>query len=221
MTLDIEPWFAAIRAGDLATVDRLLASTPALLMARDANGVSSLTWSCYVRQHAVRDRLLAARPELDVFEAAAAGDEASVARRIAADSTLAKAFSPDGFTALHLAAFFGHAAIASGLLMVGADPKAVARNATIVQPLHSAAAAGQLDIARLLLERGADPNARQVQGFTALMSAAQQGHVAMAELLLAHGADPSLAAEDGHTPADFAAEKGHEALAAKLRGVTT
>jgi ankyrin repeat protein len=221
MSLDIKPWFDAIRAGDLATVELLLAQTPTLAGVRDANGVSSVTWSCYARQDAVRDRLLAANPDLDIFEAATTGDEPAVARRIAADSSLAKAFSPDGFTALHLAAFFGHAAIASGLLMVGADPKAVARNATIVQPLHSAAAAGQLDIARLLLERGADPNARQAQGFTALMSAAQQGNVAMSDLLLAHGAAPSLAAENGQTPADFAAEKGHDALAAKLRGITT
>ena len=45
-----------------------LAAEPALLGARDANGISSVMWTCYARQAGVRARLLAAHPELDVFE---------------------------------------------------------------------------------------------------------------------------------------------------------
>ena len=115
-------------------------------------------------------------------------------------------WSPDGFTALHLAAFFGRETVAATLLEHGADVNAVARNPLRVQPLHSAAAAGHTPVARLLLEYGADPNARQEGGFVPLHAAAQAGNDELYELLLASGADQDAATDDGRTAADFRAE---------------
>ncbi len=214
----LQEWFAAVKAGDLAAVERRLAADPSLASARDADGLSSVMWACYARQERVRERLLAGRPALDLFEASAAGDADVVRRLLAQDASAARSWSPDGFTALHLAAFFGHAAIAEALLDAGADPVGPARNAMHVAPLHSAAAAGANDVARTLLARGANPNARQTQGFTALMSAAQQGNAALVEMLLADGADPASRCDDGRAAADFADQQGHHGLAARLRG---
>ena len=102
-----------------------------------------------------------------------------------------RAWSADGFTALHLAAFFGQEDAAKVLLERGAEPNVVARNATIVvTPLHSAAAGAHAAIVKLLLEAGADPNARQPDGFTALDAAQQNGDDESAEALLAAGATP-------------------------------
>ena len=81
----------------------------------------------------------------------------------------------DGFTALHLAAFFGGAAVARRLLDAGADPDAVARNPMAVRPLHSAVAGGQVEVALALIAAGADVGARQRHGWTPLHGAAQAG----------------------------------------------
>ncbi len=161
--------------------------------------------------------LLAEDPKLDVFEAAALGRTERVAALVDAEPGLVAAFSADGFTPLHLAAFFRHPETASLLVERGAPVDVFARHEEIVvTPLHSAVAAGEGDTAALLLERGADPNARQEGGFTPLHGAAQQGDEALVELLLRHGADPSAAAEDGRRAADFAREGGHPGLATRL-----
>lgn len=161
--------------------------------------------------------LLAGRPELDVFEAAAVGRTERVAELLDVNPELAGAWAEDGFTPLHLAAFFRHPETARLLVERGGPVDPVARHEQLrVTPLQSAVAARQVETVALLLERGADPNARQEGAFTALHAAASQGDGAIIELLLAHGADVTLAAEDGRTAADFARENGHEPLAGRL-----
>ena len=149
---------------------------------------------------------LAERPELTLFEAAAVGDSSRVRELLSLDPDSAAGWSPDGFTALHLAAFFGHEAVGATLLEHGAEVGAVARNPLGVQPLHSAAAGGHTAVARLLLEHGADPNARQEGGFVPLHAAAQAGNDELYDLLVASGADQDAATDDGRTAADFRAE---------------
>jgi ankyrin repeat protein len=136
-------------------------------------------------------RELARGAELDVFEAAALGDTGRLEALLASDPALARAWSPDGFTALHYAAFFGSSAAIRLLIGAGADLEAPARNtefAAEAHPLHSAVAAGRRENAQALLEAGADPNARQHGGFTPLMQAEQSGNLELAELLIEKGA---------------------------------
>jgi uncharacterized protein len=162
------------------------------------------------------DRLLAERDEVDVFEAAAFGRVDRLRELLDHDPGLANAFSPDGFTALHFAAFFAQPAAAALLLERNADPSARTRNEMNLEPLHSAAAADQTEIARLLLDAGADPNARQEGGFVPLHAAAHSGNTELAESLLDHGADRSVATDDGRTAAGIAREAGHTLLADSL-----
>ncbi len=129
-----------------------------------------------------------------------------MAELLSLDPASVDGWSPDGFTALHLAAYFGHDAVAADLLRRGADVAAVARNVIRVQPLHSAAAGGHTALARLLLEHGADPNARQEGGFVPLHAAALAGNDELYELLVASGADQDAATDDGRTAADFRAD---------------
>jgi ankyrin repeat protein len=131
------------------------------------------------------------------------------------DPARARAWSGDGFTALHFAAFFGGAPAALLLLDAGADPDAAARNPMRVAPIHSAAA-GRTAVVPLLIERGADVNARQQGGWTALHEAAHRGDLELTEALLAAGADPRLANDEGITAAQLARDAGHAALADRL-----
>jgi ankyrin repeat protein len=161
----------------------------------------------YAGDGAEAERLLPDEP--DAFETAAFGLEPRLRELLDADPDAAKAFSGDGFTALHLAAFMGHPGAVKLLLERGADPHAVATSPEIgpVQPLHSAAATGRVECARLLIAAGADVNARQGGGFVPLHSAAQSGNEELSRLLLDAGADPSAQTDDGRTAADFALER--------------
>jgi ankyrin repeat protein len=153
---------------------------------------------------------------LTIWEAAALGRDAVVARLVAEDPSRANAWAPDGHTPLGLAAFFGHASTVRVLLDRGADHAIAARNDIKVQPLHAAVAGRNVEAVRLLLERGADVNARQQVGYTPLMGAASAGREDMVQLLLDRGADPSLTNDDGKTAAAIAREHDHLALADRL-----
>ena len=212
--------FAAIRTGDETAVERVLAQDATLAGARDPQGLTAVMLARYFSfsRTGVLDRLLVARgdDDLDVFEAAATGRTARVRTLLAGDLGLARAWSVDGFTALHLAAFFGAEPAAELLLDAGADPDVASRNDQGVHPLHSAVAGRAFSIARRLVEAGADVDALQRDGFRPLHAAAQNGDELTVELLLVAGADPALAAGDGRIAADFAQEAGHSELAERL-----
>lgn len=207
---------ATIHFGETAILKDLLTRDPALAAARDNSGISALMHALYRRRQDMVEVLLAASPQLDVFEAAALGETTRLTGLLDQDSGLARAWSGDGFTALHFACFFAREAAAKLLLERGADASAPARNPMKVAPLHSAAAGGRANIVRALLEHGAPANARQEQGWTALHEAAQRGDRAMVEVLLEHGADPALANDQGATAVNLAREKGHTEIATLL-----
>lgn len=198
---------AAIAAGDEEAVRGLVDVRPELAGERNGAGLSPVLQALYNGKRDLVDVLLDANPPLDVFDAAAVGRVRGLETLLAGDAELARAWSPDGFTALHYAAFFGEAQSARLLLESGAEVGVVARNENIhVTPLHSAAAGGHAEIVRLLLEHGADPNAAQDGGATPLHSAAQNDDRESVEALLAAGADPTLATDEGKLPADLAGD---------------
>jgi ankyrin repeat protein len=174
-------------------------------------------FACYQQQPGLAQEIRRSLGSIDLFEAAAIpGAEPEGAALLAADPGQATAFSADGFTALHLAAFFGNATMAARLLEAGADANAEARNGSRLRPIHSAAAGRCLEISRLLLAASADPNARQQGGFTPLHAAAQNGDRPLIDLLLEHGANLAVRTDDGRTAADLARERGHAEIAEQL-----
>jgi ankyrin repeat protein len=179
--------------------------------------LSEILQAVYAGDEARVAVLLAEDPPLDVFEASALGRTDRVAELLDTEAGLVRACAADGFTPLHLAAFFRHPDTARLLVERGAEIDPPALNEMRVTPLHSAAAASNAVTAALLLERGADANARQRGGFTPIHAAAQNGNEELAELLLARGADPALRTDDGRTAADIARAAGHDELARRLR----
>ena len=208
--------FAAIDAGQPDRVRSILDADASLAAARDGDGVSAVMHALYHGQREVAEIVASRLPALDVFEAAGLSRADEVARLVAGDPSLAAAWSADGFTALHFAAFFGGGGAAATLLAAGADPNLRSRNELEVMPIHSAVAGGHRDVAIALLEAGADPNVRQRHGWTPLQGAAQNGDAELVDRLLAAGADPGAANDAGTTAADLARKAGHEALAERL-----
>jgi ankyrin repeat protein len=196
--------FQAIHENDRERAARLIAKDPAAAHARNDGGVSALMQARYESRMEIVELLRTSEGELDIFEAATLGDVPRLRALLASDAGSSKAFSNDGFTALHLAAFFSQPEAAEALLRAGADPNAVAKNAMKVAVINSAAASGRTDLVKLVLQAGADPNARQMSGYIALHAAAARDSVEMVQALLDAGADPSLLSDDGQSPADKA-----------------
>ncbi len=193
-----------------------MAEDASLLDATNEAGQSAFLLAKYYRQEETAQYLLGLNPKLDLFNACVAGRETAVLDQIDRDPSQLEANSPDGWTPLHLAAFFGQADLANALLDRGADVNSRSTNAMKNTPLHAAAAGGQIKIVDLLVKRGADVNARQEGGWTALHAAAQSGNREMVEVLLANGADVNARASNNQGALDLALSKGHQEVAALL-----
>ena len=158
--------FAAIDAGDKDAVTELVEARPELAAEPNEDGLSPVLHALYKGRGELVEPILDANPPLDAFAAAAVGRTRGLGELLDAEPGLARAWSPDGFTALHLAAYFGQEDAARLLLERGADVHVVSRHETIkVPPLQSAAAGGHREIVELLLEHGADPSRADLGDF--------------------------------------------------------
>lgn len=211
----------AVKSGDVARVKKLLSTDPGVVNARAESGESAILLSLYYGHAAIKELLLASGAELNVFEAAAAGELDKVKSLTTASPDLVRSFSHDGFTPLHLAAFFGQKAVVEHLLSVGAAVNEISRNPSALRPIHSAAAhrepAVSLEIARALIAADAEVNVKQAGGFTPLHSAALTGHLPLVRALLDADADAAASTDSGQTPVSLAASKNHKDVIALLR----
>lgn len=213
---DLNQFFDQVKRGDLASIQAAISEDPSLLEATNPSGQSAFLLAMYYRRQDVASYLLSQNPKLDLFEACVAGRTADVLAELDRDPSRLESHSTDGWTPLHLAAYFGRAELATALLDRGADVNALSTNGQRNGPLHAAAAGGHCDLVALLIARGANVNAIQEGGFTALHSAAQSGNVEMTKVLLANGADPSIRAANNQLALDLALAKGHAGLAVLL-----
>jgi ankyrin repeat protein len=208
--------FLAITEGDVDTVRRMVDEDPSLASARDGSGLPAVLLALFNQQQEAADALLSADPELGVLEAAAVGRADRVRELVEADEAALEERTPEGFSPLGLAAFFGRPEVVRYLLEAGVDADDDAENQFGVRPVNAAAAAHDHESMKLLLEAGADPDAQQKGGFTPLHEAAHTDDVEMARLLLDAGADASIEADDGRDSATLAADDGSSQVAELL-----
>src|SRR4029077_15245291 len=109
----------AIKAGEYERVKGMVSAEPTLIDARSRTGESAILTAVYHRQKDIVNLLVARGAALSLFEACAAGELERAERLVGA--TTINTCSADGWTPLHLAAFFGHAKLAELLLAHGAD----------------------------------------------------------------------------------------------------
>ena len=204
--------FSLISDGAVDELRSRLEADPGQAAARNSMGLSAVLWAKYHGRQDLVELVVAAQPALDCFDLSALGHADALRQALGEDTELVRLRSADGFTALHLACFFGHPDAVRLLLAAGADADANAEGATAVRPLHSAAAARSSEIVDLLLAAGVDVDSRQQGGFTALQAAAKSGLPDMVRALRAAGADAGLRNDAGHTAADLAAEAGNSEI---------
>jgi ankyrin repeat protein len=214
---DVQGFFAAIRAGDADKVRSMLAEDAPLAEAKNEQGQSAVLAAVYSGRTEVRDFLIAHGARLEFHEAVAAGQMERIEHFVDKDADLARAYSPDGFPVVALAAAFGHFPIVKYLFEKGADLTAVATNGTGYNALTGAVASGREEIAIWLLENGADSNYRYGPGYTPLLTAAANGHLNIVKDLLVHGADLHAKANDGRNAIAIAEERKHSDVVEFLR----
>ena len=211
------PLFDAIKAGEFERVKSIVSADPALVNARNDRGESAVIAAVYNRQKEIANLLVARGATLTIFEACAAGELERVERIVGETPSAVNEYSADGWTPLHLAAFFGHPKIAELLLARDADVAAVSRNQNRNTPLHAALAANQKMVAGMLIGGGADVNAADGGGWRPLHLAAANNNLDAMKALIAQGADVTAANAAGVTPIGLANERNHKEAAAFLR----
>jgi uncharacterized protein len=141
--------FELIDAGDAAGIGELLSRNPGAAAATDEQGLSAIMRASY-RGGEVFAVVRAADPPLGPFDRVVVGESDGLP---GPDD-----WTPDGFTALHIAAFVDNVDAARKLLDAGADPNVYATASFArVTPLGTCRFANADRVRELLLERGADP----------------------------------------------------------------
>lgn len=222
--------FAAVRANDLATVDRLLDASPAMISARDAAGQTPLVAAAFIRrgpgflppEESPVFQLLARRvASPDLIEACLLKRRDIVARAIRRDPASARTASPNGRTLLHYAAYIGDVRLIDQLLAAGAPIDAPAPGAFMSRPILQAILGRRHAALDRLLARGANVGIRLDDGLTAMHEAGLQGDDYAVRALWKAGADPAAVRKNGQKPRDLAASQGFDATAALLDELAT
>jgi len=165
--------FELIDAGDADGLRELLARDPAAAAQTDEQGLSVVMRAAY---RGLADVVLAADPPLGPFDRIVVGKSDGL--------PAPDAWTPDGFTPLHMAAFADNAAAAEALLAAGADPNVLATASFArVTPLGTCAFANAVDVARILLEHGADPHIGEDGTYTVEAEAVARGNDELIELI--------------------------------------
>ena len=209
----------AARSGDAAKVKQLLEQDPRLIAARDPLGNTALILAVNSGHDEIAELLLGAGVQPDVYEAASIGRTELVAQLLSDDPSLLDSYSPEGFTALALAAHFGHIEALEFLISRGGNMNAVSRHPMNVTPLHAALFGRRMAAAKVLVAAGADVTVKRGgsgwprAGWTALHYCAGYAFAELVEPLIDGGADINALDDEGKTPLRVAIESAQRDIA--------
>jgi uncharacterized protein len=211
-----QEFFDAIIKGNSSRVGELLKQHPVLIKATYKKGITPILLAMYANHAEIAEMLLVTSGvEPNFFEAAATGRVERLRELLENDPTLVHAWTPDGWTALHLN--YNNLGVAKLLIDAGAGINVNSRNKLNATPLQGAAANNWIDLARLYLSRGANVNCRSEGGGSPLHEAAANGFFEFAKMLIEHGADVNQKDDSGKTPLAVALEYKRPEVAKLLR----
>ena len=211
-----QEFFDSIKKGDAPHVEAMLKQQPALLKATYRNGITPVLFAVYVKHKEIAELLITKfGVEPNFFEATATGRIERVRDMLKKDPGLVRAWSADGWTALHLN--FNNLEMAALLIDAGSDLNLNSRNKLNATPLQGAAANNWIELAKLYLSRGANVNCRSGDGINPLGEAAANGFLDFAKLLIQNGADINQKDDKGKTALAYASEYKHPEIEKLLR----
>jgi ankyrin repeat protein len=215
-----DQFFAAIKQGDVRTVQSLLSKDKALVIATDEKGRTGLHIAAFLGSEALVNLLLDNGAPLEAKESKANATPLHMAvqrKQIATISLLLKrkaqvnATMEGNYTPLHLAASVGDDEIVAIVLQYKALLEA--RTDKQCTALHLAAQNGHAKAVEHLVKAKADLEARQKFNWTPLHFAAQNGRDGVIKLLVGSGANVNAIADNEVIPLHLAAQNGQTASA--------
>jgi len=217
LSIETDEFLESIQKGDLAKINKILATNPELAKSKTREGVSAILQALYYGHPEIALAIADKKTELDIFEASVLGKLDRVKNLTKQDQTLVNSFSPDGFTPLALAAYLGQKEVTEHLISEGANINAVANNPTGFTALTGAVANNHTEISKLLVKRGANVNHRYEEGASPLMEAAANGNLELVNFFIEKGAQVNVKTKDGKSALSLALEKKHVAVAEALK----
>jgi ankyrin repeat protein/mono/diheme cytochrome c family protein len=205
---------AAVRSGDRGALEKLIASDPDVLSAKDPAGSTPLHHAAGFGTLESLTLLLERGADIHAKNRRASTplhwavhDEAKV-RLLLSRGAAVNARQVEGRTPVYQAAVLGGGLPVLRLLLEsGGNPGTPILNGQT--PLAVAAIRGDTEAMRVLIEKGADVNARSGAGNTALMAAATNGSAGAVQLLLEKGADATATSKLGESALGNAAMAGN------------
>lgn len=208
----IESFRHAIKQGDVEKVKEYIEKDPTLVNAQFEPNYSAVLEAVYSNKQQIVDLLIINGAHLNIFEAAASGETGDVRDWVRDDPCMLNTISHDGWTPLHLAAYFNRHETVLWLLHNNASRDIVSQNNLHVTPLQSALANRNVEVALSLLDHDASPNAIPgAHEWSPLHYAAVNNMPKVVKRLLELGADKHAEA-GGKTPLDFAREHGNDRI---------
>lgn len=165
----------AIAAGTKGVVRLHVARSPSIINATDSAGNSALHVAICRQRYGIASFLSKQGAKMSLQSAAALGDVETVLKELQRDPLQVTQRTADGWTAVHLACYYGHPEVLGVLLAFGASPHAKGPHG-YCSPLHTAVVGGCESVVQLLLNQGGSLSERDAAGFNAIEIALLTGH---------------------------------------------